>query len=94
MNLTPEQEAVCARAIKANGDHEQIDQAIEELAELIVALRHSRRFRASMRQVATEIADVAIMVEQLATIYGKDAVQSEIDAKIQRLDGRLNANHP
>ena len=94
MNLTPEQEAVCARAIQVYGEHEQIDQAIEELAELIVALRHARRFRATMLQVATEIADVAIMVEQLATIYGKDAVQSEINAKIQRLDGRLNANHP
>ena len=42
-----------------------------------------------MKDVCTEIADVQIMMEQLAIIYGKEDVASERKYKLERLKERL-----
>lgn len=55
------------RAIDTFGMHTQLDVAVEELAELIQAITHSRRGRA--HNVAEEIADVEIILAQLKIIY-------------------------
>lgn len=77
------------RAIKTFGHQNQIEIAKEELAELIVALSHNRRDRCSNDQVASEIADVLIMCEQLKIMFGTDRVQIAIDEKLERLKGRI-----
>ncbi len=76
-------------AIEKWGEQSQIDQAIEELAELIVALRHLSRGRGCGSAVQ-EVADVSIMLEQVRLILGRDV---EIDAvtrnKLERLHDRV-----
>lgn len=84
------EEAILRRAIKVYGIHAQIDMALEEMGELIVALQHSLRGRASHVEVCEEVADVQIMMEQLAMIFDKDIVRKYYESKIKRLEQRLN----
>lgn len=74
------------------GTERQVDQAIEELGELIIALMHYRRGRGSIADISTEIADVRIMLEQLERIYdcGK-IIDEQMDYKITRLRKRIMA---
>lgn len=84
------EEAILRRAIEVYGIHAQTNMALEEMGELIVALQHGRRGRASHVEVCEEVADVQIMMEQLAIIFGKDIVRKYYESKIQRLEQRLN----
>ena len=54
---------VLSWAIKVFGDKAQEEVAMEELAELITAISHKHRGRE--HNIAEEIADVEIMLEQL-----------------------------
>lgn len=54
------------------------------------ALMKFDRGRNTVDDIIDEIADVTIMMSQLAIIYGKDRVQLQIDYKTQRLAKRLN----
>ena len=59
-------------AIDTYGSENQLNMAIEEMAELIQAINKTRRYPESLKakdNVAEEMADVAIMLEQLALIY-------------------------
>lgn len=80
---------VCAGALLTFGTEGQINQAIEEMAELTVALNHYRRGRIDRDAVASEIADVIIMMEQLSLIFGVDAVHKWRDSKLERLEKRI-----
>jgi len=79
------------------GIKSQEQVAIEECAELIQAITKSNRrkdsakeFVASISDIAEEIADVLIMCEQLAYLYGIEAVVNEqIDFKIARQLDRM-----
>lgn len=84
------EEAILRRAIERYGYCAQINMAMEEMGELIVALQHRLRDRASLNEVCEEVADVQIMMEQLAMIFGKNIVCAYHEAKIQRLEHRLN----
>ena len=63
--------------------------AIEECAELINALCKEKRGRATDEDIITEIADVQIMCEQLAIIYGQEKVRQERLRKLMRLHNRI-----
>jgi NTP pyrophosphatase (non-canonical NTP hydrolase) len=76
------------RAIRKWGVDAQVGMAIEECAELIVALRHVDRGREA--NVASEIADVLITCCQMACIVGVDKVASEVERKLCRLSERLD----
>lgn len=76
-------------AIETFGYGPQMRKAVEELAELTVALIHYYDNRATHMDVATEIADVLIMCHQLARITGEDYVMREYNAKIERLKERI-----
>ena len=84
-------------AIARYGERNQIDQAIEELNELAVALSHYRRGRAPLEEVAEEIADVQICLEQMAEAFGGEEFRAlvglERRRKLQRLEARLGADH-
>jgi NTP pyrophosphatase (non-canonical NTP hydrolase) len=89
MMTKEEARQVCTDAVEAWGIEPQVNIAIEEAAELTVALEHFRRGRATMKEVQTEIADVLICCLQLSLIFGEDGVDSEFQSKLERLKGRI-----
>jgi NTP pyrophosphatase (non-canonical NTP hydrolase) len=78
------------RAIKDWGVSAQIKMMYEEGGELITALAQFDRGRNTIEDVATEIADVMVVCEQLALIFGEELVQEKYDYKIARLKERLD----
>ena len=83
-------------AIETYGDEAQINQGIEEMAELIQAVNKFRRMRnpVTFDNIAEEIADVEIMMDQYKQIYG--IPENEIillkKRKLDRLAKRLGVN--
>ena len=77
------------KAILQYGYTAQITMAVEEMAELLNALAKERRGRATQNDIVTEIADVTIMMWQLAIMYGEQSVEMEIERKIKRLQERI-----
>ena len=83
-------------AIETYGDEAQINQGIEEMAELIQAVNKFRRMRnpVTFDKIAEEIADVEIMMDQYKQIYG--ITENEIillkKRKLDRLAKRLGVN--
>ena len=81
----------CCRAI---ADHYGIDSqvliAIEEMSELTKELcKHVRKYHRT-REIAEEIADVSIMIEQLISLFGVESQVSEIiDFKLNRQLDRI-----
>ena len=80
---------ICAEAVDVYGVEAQIWMAIEEMAELSNAIAKHRRDRVTREDVCEEIADVAIMMIQLAAIFGPDDVNDYLEQKIDRLDKKL-----
>lgn len=76
--LEIDREAFYKDAIFHWGDEAQIDMAVEECAELIDKLQKNKRRRASWEDIAEEVADVSIMMEQMSLIVtdilSRDAV--------------------
>lgn len=90
-DMTLEREArILQRAVDTYGYEHQTDKAIEEMAELTKALLKYRGDPSDthLNEVLVEMADVGIMLNQLALIYG-DCVEQEI-AKLDRLERRLD----
>ncbi len=85
---------VCREVFVAYGIEDQLLQAIEELAELIVEINHVRRGRESSR-LLKEIADVRIMLRQLELWYDHVGLvgaytSSALDALRDRIEARRN----
>ena len=82
-------------AVETFGIDAQDKMCIEECAELINALAKKSRGRASKEDILTELADVSIMVDQLALYYGHEDFMNERRKKIMRLNERLlkHGNH-
>jgi len=64
----------------------QYDQAVEECAELITALKHFRRGKISGEKVIEELADVHLMLGQLTYMFGREKVSAAINDKINKLN--------
>lgn len=83
----------CKKAVDTFGKEKQINMAVEEMAELMVALNHWRRGRATKDEVLEEIADSYIMLLQLSIIVtdAKDysPLYKKIQQKLQRLAWRI-----
>lgn len=80
---------VLNRAIEVYGVGNQIDQAEQELIELLDALKHRRR-PDRITNVYEELADVGIMLDQLKLIFHCDEMVSNIRAqKLARLEQRM-----
>lgn len=79
-------------AIKIYGEHAQEDVAKEELAELITAISHKHRGR--KHNIAEEIADVEVVLEQLKIINNcHREVESIKFAKIERLFNEISKKY-
>lgn len=80
------------RAIRAYGHIAQWRQVQEECAELIAEVNRHLRGRGTGDDLASEIADAAIMVEQAMLLLGDETlVQSKLREKLARLKERLDA---
>lgn len=62
---------------------------IEECGELLNALAKLKRGRSTKEDIITELADVHIMVEQMALFFGLEEFQTEKERKLARLNERL-----
>lgn len=77
------------RAILHWGREAQLEQAVEEMAETIVAIQHHKRGRDDDGLVE-EAADLCVMAEQLRIMAGDAAVDEKIHEKMDRLRHRLD----
>lgn len=84
------QEEIYKEAIATYGVESQRKMAIEEMSELTNALMKFERGRNTVEDIVEEIADVIIMMNQLAIIYGQKSVNHQIEYKTQRLKRRLD----
>ena len=82
-----QQKKLLASAVNTWGPEAQMNQAIEEAAELICALRHHLRGRVS--NLVEEIADVEIMLAQLRLMIGDGPNDQAKEQKLNRLADRL-----
>ena len=80
---------ILGNALMLYGNAAQIEMAIEEMGELLVAINHYRRARCSVEAVQEEIADVKIAMDQLAMIYGENDVINFEKKKLTRLEKRI-----
>ncbi|PLX97336.1 MAG: antitoxin [Desulfuromonas sp.] len=72
------------------GTEAQYDQAVEECAELIAALKHFRRGKIDRQAVIDELADVTLMLGQLTWMFGQEQVDAAVAAKLEKLENLLN----
>lgn len=91
--MTQDIKDLAFEAVQKWGNAPQLSQATEELAELIVAINHYRRGRADAREVAEEVADCQLMLEQIKLIVGisKEVMQEVQQAKLEKLKRGLNS---
>ena len=84
---TPQE--IFRKAVQTWGKAAQIDMMIEEMAELTKALLNERRGRDN--NIAEEMADVRIMLEQMAVIFqNAGEVERIFREKVTRIDQRLS----
>lgn len=68
----------------------QLDMMVEECGELIVAINHYKRQRVKEDEVIEEIADVWIVLVQLALLLGQKDVIEMVDKKLRRVERVIN----
>lgn len=83
--ISPRVHDLFVRLMRVYGPDAQISQTQEELAELIVDLSHVRRGRKDLPEAAEEIADVIIMVSQLARLLPPGLLHDKIERKLSHL---------
>ena len=91
-NLIPYDERVKTyiNALISYGDQKQMIVAVEELSECQKEICKILRGGEDFSHLAEEIADSAIMLEQMALIFGlEDQVCKYMDIKVTRLDDNL-----
>jgi len=94
--MTPKEQAkVLERAVLHYGPMHQAAVAIEEMAELTKELvKHYNRGENRAQEITEEMADVQIMLWQLAAILQNGArVEKVVDQKLRRLEQRMEAEN-
>ena len=88
--MTDSQRAVLQQAIDTYGKDNQLWMVIEEISELAKEICKNKRGQRNEEQIADEIADVTIMLEQAKMIFGNaDQVEKQIQYKVNRLKFRI-----
>ena len=81
---------ICKRAVEVFGKEEQLMILFEEMGELMQAISKEKRYKTGTENIAEEIADVEILLEQVKHIYG---VRRECGVwkkkKLNKLEGRI-----
>lgn len=83
------EQEIYQKAVAQYGVEPQVKMAIEEMAELTNAFMKFDRGRNTVDDIVEEIADVTIMMRQMALIFGQKAVDLQIAYKTQRLAKRM-----
>lgn len=94
MNKIPYEERVktYTNALIAYGEETQMVVALEELSECQKEICKFLRGFGNAGNLAEEIADATIMLEQMRLIFGlNEMVCQKMDEKVKRLDDRLKA---
>ena len=78
-----------SKVLDAWGIEAQVSMVMEETGEMLAALGKARRGRVTKEEVITELADVSIMMEQMAVFFGLDEFREEKERKLKRLQNRL-----
>lgn len=83
---------IILRAIRQYGERNQKIKVIEECNELgcVLARSLTNPQRVREEEIITEIADMYIMVNQLAEMYPPCEINKEIDRKLNRLENQLD----
>lgn len=77
---------ICEDAVDVFGDGPQEIKAIEEMAELQAVLaRDMNDLPVTDEEIIDEIADVHIMMQQMAIIFDEKKVVQRINEKLERL---------
>lgn len=99
--MTKCETAICQLAVNVYGKTSQCTVCMEEMAELTKELSKNLRGQDNTahiaEEIAEEIADVEIMLEQLKLMFNiRDEVTQQRTAKLQRLDNRISQSltHP
>jgi hypothetical protein len=87
--MTDEQKAKCHEIAEHYGEEHQMLKAVEEMAELTQQIAKRISMQYSVNAYAEELADAAIMLEQLEYLFAKVAYRSTmldkyIDIKLNR----------
>ena len=87
-------------AITKWGETAQLDQMVEEMAELTLAIsKYKRQFNDSlldyqkvgvMENLYVEIADVKMMIEQMEYMFGQENVDKAYQKQMEKLKRELN----
>ena len=77
------------QAIEQWGVHPQIRMVFEECSELMNALAKTYRNRATKQDVITELADVVILCEQMAVVFGQEEYEAELERKLEKFKKKL-----
>jgi NTP pyrophosphatase (non-canonical NTP hydrolase) len=78
------------KAIDTWGIESQKMMAVGECGEFLAEFGRTAQGRSSPEKMIDEIADVIIMLNQCALIYGEDAVRARILYKIDKITQKLN----
>lgn len=92
--MTNAERKIFLAAINKYGSRAQITMVFEEMAELQdVLCKYLRGRDVNPRYIAEEIADVGIMLDQMAILFGVEDVVAEQRAfKVRRLQERMENN--
>lgn len=78
-----------SEVINVFGHESQLQMAAGEMGELLTLYGRAAQGRASKEEWIEEIADVTLMMRQLALMFGVNEVEAEIEKKMARLHARL-----
>lgn len=84
-----EKRALLRRAVSLWGTMAQWNMVVEETSEMNAMINRVRRGRATTDQLAEEVADATIMLEQARLMVGEGLVDRYIDKKLERLRMRI-----
>lgn len=83
---------ILENALMTYGAKAQILMVMEEMAELQKELCKNIRGKSNVANIAEEIADVQIMLEQMTLLYNcEHAVEANREYKLMRLENRIEA---
>ena len=81
---------ICQAALDNYGFEAQKTMLIEEVGELLNSISKLSRNRSNEDDVLSELADVEIMVKQMALNFGYDKFKRSLEYKLNRLEDKLN----
>lgn len=89
--MTTEHKLMCSKILKHYGVSSQLRKLAEECGEAVqAALKYDYRADEITKQaLITEIADLEVMVQQIKFVVGYEAVNKEIDFKLERQMKRI-----